>query len=103
VALEPRFRAAVFVVAGLSMSRARPEADPVNFLPRVRVPSLMMNGTYDHYFPPETSQQPFFRLLGAPAADKRYVLHEGGHSLPRTLVIAESLGWLDKYLGPVAR
>ena len=103
VALEPRFKVAIFNVAGLSMSRSRPETDPVNFLPRIRIPSLMLNGMHDHFFPPETSQQPFFRLLGTPPSLKRHVTYEGGHSLPRALVIRESLAWLDEHLGPAAR
>src|SRR5687768_3920490 len=100
-AIEPRLRTAILYVAGLEMERARPEADPINFLPRVRVPVIMLNGKYDHFFPPETSQKPFFQLLGTPADQKRYVLYEGGHFVPRTQLIAESLSWLDKYLGPV--
>ena len=31
------------------------------------------------------------------------ILFDGGHFLPRTLMVAESLKWLDHYLGPVAR
>jgi len=103
VAIEPRLKAAIFNAAGLSMSRSRPEADPINFLPRVRIPSPMLNGKHDHFFPTETSQQPFFALIGTPPADKRHVLYEGGHALPRTLRIAEALAWLDKYLGAVTR
>lgn len=47
-----------------------------------------------------TSQQPF-RLLGTPKDQKRYVVYEGGHFVPKTQTITESLNWLDKYLGPV--
>lgn len=100
-AVEPRIMTAVLYVAGLEMERARPEADPINFLPRIKVPVLMLNGKFDHFFPIETSQKPFFRLLGTPADRKRYVLYEGGHFVPRTQLIVETLAWLDKYLGPV--
>lgn len=41
-------------------------------------------------------------LLGTPPAHKRYVLYEGGHNVPRPDLIKETLGWLDRYLGPVA-
>jgi dienelactone hydrolase len=101
LALEPRFRAAVLNVPGLSMSPMRPEEDPVNFLPRVRIPVLMLSGKYDSGFPLELSQKPFFRLLGSPPAMKKHVLHEGGHFLPRPLMVREALAWLDQYLGPV--
>ena len=103
LAVEPRFRAAVLYVAGLRMDPQRPEVDPVNHLPRVRVPVLMLNGKHDHFFPTETAQKPFFNLLGTAAADKKYLLYEGGHFVPRDQFIAESLRWYDKYLGPVAR
>jgi pimeloyl-ACP methyl ester carboxylesterase len=85
------------------MIEYRPEIDPVNFLPRVHVPVLMLNGKYDSTFPYETSQLPFFRMLGSPAADKKQIVYEGGHFLPRPNMVSESLAWFDKYLGPVAR
>jgi serine/threonine protein kinase/dienelactone hydrolase len=100
-AVEPRIKAVVLYVAGLAMDPARPEADVINFLPRVTQPVLMLNGKHDHFFPVETAQKPFFRLLGTPDDRKKYVLYEGGHFVPRTQLIAESLSWLDKYLGPV--
>ena len=99
--VEPRIKAVVLYVAGLAMDPARPEADVINFLPRVKQPVLMLNGRHDHFFPVETSQKPFFRLLGTPQDKKKYVMYEGGHFVPRTQLIAESLSWLDKYLGPV--
>jgi hypothetical protein len=61
----------------------------------------MMNGRDDFLFPLEEQQRPLFRLLGAPEIDKRHVLFDSGHVLPRTGVIKEVLGWLDRYLGPV--
>ena len=100
-AVEPRIKAVVLYVAGLGMESVRPEADPINFIPRIKVPVIMLNGKYDQFFPTETSQKPFFRLLGTPSDQKRYVVYEGGHFVPRTQLITESLAWLDKYLGPV--
>jgi hypothetical protein len=103
LAIEPRFKAAVLYVAGLKMAPSRPEVDPLNFLPRIRTPVLLLAGKYDHLFPVETSQKPFFILLGTPPDQKKYLLYEGGHFVPRTELIAESLAWVDKYLGPPAR
>jgi dienelactone hydrolase len=100
-AVEPRLRTVVLYVAGLQIQRGQPEVEPVNFLPRITVPVLMLNGRYDHFFPVETSQVPMFRLLGTPAADKRHVIYDGGHFVPRMLLISEVLDWLDHYLGPV--
>ena len=42
-----------------------------------------------------------FRLLGAPDADKRHAVFEGGHVPPMQGTMGEALAWLDKYLGPV--
>ncbi len=100
-AIEKCIKTSVLYVAGLMMERARPEADAFNFLPRVTSPVLMLNGRYDYFFPLETSQRPFFARLGTPAADKKQLIYEGGHDVPRTELIKESLSWFDKYLGPV--
>jgi serine/threonine protein kinase/dienelactone hydrolase len=100
-AIEPRIKTSVLYVAGLTMERGRPEVDPLNFLPRIRTPVLMLNGKYDFFFPTETAQRPFYERIGTAAADKRYVVYEGGHDVPRTQLISETLGWLDRYLGKV--
>lgn len=102
-AVEPRFDAAVFYVAGLKFQRALPEADPFNYVTRLTIPVLMLNGRYDMFFPLETSQKPLYQLLGTPEEHKRHVVAEGGHDVPRTLLIRETLDWLDTYLGPVER
>ncbi|MBI1786855.1 MAG: protein kinase [Acidobacteria bacterium] len=105
LALENRVRMAVLEAGGLASSgRALPEADLVNFLPRIHIPVLMLNGRYDTTFPVEISQVPLFRLLGTPEKDKRHVILEGSHAVlisARNEVIRETLDWLDKYLGPV--
>ena len=103
IAIEPRFRTAILNVAGLGMYPVRQEEDPVNFLPRIHIPVLMLSGKYDSTFPYEASQKPFLRLLGSPPGTKRQIIFEGGHFLPRTSWVAESLKWLDQYLGPVNR
>ena len=100
-ALEPRIRAVVLISGGLEFQTTLPEVDPINFAPRARQPTLMLNGRYDFFFPVETSQLPLFRLLGAPAEDKRQVIAEGGHYPPQDLLVKETIDWLDRYLGPV--
>ena len=101
LALEPRFRAAVLHVAGVRNTRTLPEVDPLNYLPRVTTPVLMLNGRLDATIPPDTHTRPFFDLLGTPDEHKRFVLAESGHFVPRPTLIRESLDWLDRYLGPV--
>jgi len=101
VAVEKRFKASVHYVAGLKFQRALPEADPINYASRVKIPVLMLNGRYDNFFPLETSQIPLFRLLGTSPQEKRHVVYETGHYVPRVQLIQEVLDWLDRYLGPV--
>jgi serine/threonine protein kinase/dienelactone hydrolase len=103
LAVENRFKVAILVAGGLVNTRALPEADQINFVPRVRVPVLMLNGRYDAVFPLGSSQLPLFQLLGTPEMNKRHVIYESGHDLPRKEVIRETLDWLDRYLGPVKR
>jgi pimeloyl-ACP methyl ester carboxylesterase len=100
-AVEPRIKANVLYVAGLNFQRALPEVDAINYVGRVRQPTLLLNGEFDFYFPPETSQRPMFELLGTPPAHKKRLVFPGGHSVPRTETIKEALQWLDRYLGPV--
>jgi eukaryotic-like serine/threonine-protein kinase len=104
LAVEERFKAAILLSGGFYFRRPLPEADGINFVTRVGIPVLMLNGRYDANFPAESSQLPLFRRLGTPDKDKKYVIYEAGHgNLPRREEIRESLDWLDKYLGPVKR
>jgi formylglycine-generating enzyme required for sulfatase activity/cephalosporin-C deacetylase-like acetyl esterase len=100
-AVDERIRVALLIGGGLSPRRALPEADPLNFAPRVRQPTLMVNGRYDSIFPLDSSQLPLFNLLGTVTPNKRHVITESGHIPPSDVVIREALDWLDRYLGPV--
>jgi len=100
-AVEERIKLVMLYVAGLYQTKAFPEADQINFLPRIKVPVLMLNGQYDFYFPVDTSQKPMFDILGTPAEDKRQIIYPSSHFVPRTELIKEVLSWLDKYFGPV--
>jgi eukaryotic-like serine/threonine-protein kinase len=99
-AVEDRFKASVLIAGGLS-GIGRPEACDVNYVSRVRIPTLMLNGKYDVFCPPQTSSKPMFDLLGTPPENKRIILYETDHIPPRVEYIKETLAWLDKYLGPV--
>jgi cephalosporin-C deacetylase-like acetyl esterase/predicted Ser/Thr protein kinase len=100
-AIEDRLKALVLVAPGLYFQRRLPEVDQLNFVPRVKAPVLMLNGRFDFIFPTASSQEPMFRLLGTPKEQKRRVVYDTGHDIPRTEMIKESLNWLDRYLGPV--
>jgi cephalosporin-C deacetylase-like acetyl esterase len=108
LASENRVRTAVLLSGGMaSMFGALPEINAANFLGRVRIPILMVNGAYDTILPPETSQQPMFERWGAARANKRYAQVASGHWVTapevRNETIREVLSWLDDKLGKPAR
>jgi len=100
-AVETRFACNVLLVAGFLFQRSMPEVEPLNYAGRVRQPTLMLNGEFDFFFPVETAQKPMFEALGTAPEHKRYFVYPGAHTVPRTELAAQMLGWLDKYLGPV--
>lgn len=101
VATEPRFKLAIFHVGGFYSQHGRPEVEAINFAPRVTVPSLMLNGRYDLFYPVDVSQRFMFNLLGVHEPDKRWIVYETGHNLPRQQAITETLAWIDRYFGQV--
>ncbi|HEY6829699.1 MAG TPA: dienelactone hydrolase family protein, partial [Gemmatimonadaceae bacterium] len=98
LAIETRIRAAVLYSAGYHAIASRAEVAKFNYTPRVRVPTLMLNGRYDTVFPYETSQEPFFNQLGTLPHDKKKVVSETGHVLPMATVVRETIAWFDHYL-----
>ena len=101
LAIDDRFKAAALNVPGLIPLPTQPGVDVFNFLPRVMVPVLMMNGEYDQIFPLETSAKPYFDFLGTDESDKKHFIAAGGHGLPFIDVTRETLNWFDRYLGEV--
>jgi dienelactone hydrolase len=99
-AVEERIGASVLIAGGMQ-GIGRPEVYDCNYVGRVRIPTLMLNGKYDAILPPELSQRPMFELLGTPAEHKKHLLYETDHIPPRNEYIKETLAWLDKYLGQV--
>jgi predicted esterase len=102
-ALENRFKALIFLDGGFFLCRCPAAVDQVNFAPRVKMPVLMVNGRYDFSFSVDNSQEPLFRMLGTPVADKRHVLLDTSHGVSQrpSELSKEVLAWLDKYLGRV--
>jgi class 3 adenylate cyclase/pimeloyl-ACP methyl ester carboxylesterase len=100
-AVEKRIKVAILNVAGLWHTNVLPEIDQINYLPRIDIPVLMINGKYDHIFPLESSQNPMFELLGTSTENKKHFVYEYGHHVPWHIAMRESFSWLDKYLGPV--
>jgi len=97
-AVEDRLNVSILLAGGLNF-KGRPEANAINYVTRVQIPTLMINGLYDVGIDEEI--RPLFNLLGMPTEHKQLLLYETDHIPPRTEYIKESLNWLDKYFGPV--
>jgi serine/threonine protein kinase/cephalosporin-C deacetylase-like acetyl esterase len=98
--VEARLKTSIVLGGGLR-GRGRPEANQINYITRVKIPTLMLHGKYDTICPLETSIRPMFDLLGTPDQHKELKLYETDHIPPRNEFIKETLTWLDRYLGPV--
>ena len=99
-AIEPRYRAMVFIGAGIpgSYRAINATVNPINFAPHIRVPKLVIQGRYDEDTPIRTATEPFMRLLPEP---KRLTIFEGGH-VPSVAVVMSATGaWLEEHLGRV--
>ena len=104
LAIEERFKVAVFFLGGFHLFRKPPAVDEFNFARRVNIPVLMINGKEDSLFPLNTSQIPMYEGLGTDKADKEHKVYPGGHGLLGIFtrqIRDDVLGWLDRYLGPV--
>jgi serine/threonine protein kinase/formylglycine-generating enzyme required for sulfatase activity/dienelactone hydrolase len=102
-AIEPRIKACVLALGGLDFQRSLPEVDVINFITRVKQPVLMLNGRYDFFFPVDSTQEPFYQMLGSKKDQKKHLIYDTSHTIPRNELIKESTNWLDQYLGPVSQ
>jgi dienelactone hydrolase len=102
-ALEKRFKAVVFLDGGFFLSPSLPATDQVNFAPRLTKPLLMINGRYDFTFSIDRAQEPFFKMIATPAADKRRVVFDTPHDVAqdKTDLSKTVLSFLDQYLGKI--
>ena len=101
-ALEDRYRAFVFIGAGLpaSFRGISPAANPINYSSYIRGPKLILQGRYDEDTPLRTATEPFFKLLSEP---KRLSLYDGGHVPSIEVMMGATSAWLDDQLGRVVR
>src|SRR5262249_55482195 len=65
-AVEPRIKANILLLGGLSIGYEQKAAQAINYISHVTVPTLMLNGFFDRDFPLETAVWPTFNLLGTP-------------------------------------
>jgi len=92
--VENRLKVNILIIGGLYG-----DGEMVNYVSRIKVPTLMLNGKFDFTFPLEKSVKPFYDLLGA--TKKELILYDTDHFVPKNEMIKEVLVWCDKYLGPV--
>jgi serine/threonine protein kinase/formylglycine-generating enzyme required for sulfatase activity len=99
-AIEPRYRAFVFVGAGLTVPNVAVNAavNPVNFVPYIRAPKLILQGRYDEDTPLRTQTEPLFKLLVEP---KQLTLYDGGHVPSIEVAMSITSAWLEQHLGRV--
>ena len=98
LAIDKRVKAGFLLVAGLEFQKCKKEVDAMYYTRRIEVPTLMMNGRYDQYFPLETSQKPMFDLINLPPEKKKHYVYDSGHFVPRQEQIKFHLDWLNKFL-----
>ena len=98
-AVDQRIKTNIFYAGGIA-NLDRPEANIAYFLPRVKIPTLMINGRYDSLFGLEAIMSMFY-LLGTPEGDKKLVLFDSDHLAPREDLVRETLAWLDQQFGQV--
>jgi predicted esterase len=98
---ESRLRVAVLGVPGLSPLPTQPEVDAFNFVTRTTQPVLMLSGEFDMIHPLESAARPMFDLWAVPADQKKHVVVDQAHFVPYLVMAQETLGWLDRFLGPV--
>lgn len=101
---QDRLRTVVFLDGGYFLDPPQPGGDQADFAPRLKKPVLMVNGRYDYCFSLDRAQEPLFRTLGTPAADKKHVVLETPHDVTadRPNLVKAVLEWLDKHLGRVS-
>ena len=99
-AIEDRLKASILILGGLC-GRSLPAANEINYVRRVELPTLMLNGRYDTVFSYELSSKPMFDSLGTPPHKKKQIIYDTDHFVPPNEAVKETMDWLDRYLGPV--
>lgn len=76
----------------------------LNFVTRIPVPVLMLNGKFDAIEPYESAQLPLYRLLQLPEGEKKHVVWDAAHgSYPPNEARREVLAWLERFFGAPGR
>jgi dienelactone hydrolase len=71
-AVEDRLALCILNLGGFDVyNNYLPGVDAINYVPRIKIPVLMLNGRYDNVRPLKESVMPFFNLLGTPKFIKK--------------------------------
>ena len=99
-AVETRYRSVVLVGAALYQADTRllPEINPINLVPYIRAPKLVLQGRYDEDSRLKTQAEPLHKLLTEP---KRILLYDGGHAPAPEFYVPAINDWLNETMGPV--
>jgi len=102
LAVEDRIQLGMLKLFGIpSLEKYRfKEFDQLDYVPRIKIPMLLLGGKYDPDCTME-QQQAFYDFLGTPKTDVKWLTYETTHWVPRKDLINETLSWLDHYFGPV--
>lgn len=66
-AVEPRIKANILFLGGFDDGHVvQPEAQGLNYISRIKIPTLMLNSKHGMFLPLETAVRPAFNLLGTP-------------------------------------
>ena len=101
-AVEDRL-ATMILLAGGVLDVGLPEMNPLNYVSRIDVPLLMLNGAYDTILNYEYNARPMAGLVATPPEDLRLRAYPTDHIPPKAEYVKEILDWLDKYFGPVTK
>jgi formylglycine-generating enzyme required for sulfatase activity/cephalosporin-C deacetylase-like acetyl esterase len=99
-AIESRYKAVVLVSAGIGDQAAQihEAARPIDFVPLIQGPTLLVHGLYDEWSSLPTSAQPLYDLL---TGQKRLKTYKGAHWPSQEELVSPVNTFLDETFGPV--
>jgi formylglycine-generating enzyme required for sulfatase activity len=99
-AVESRYKAVMLLSSGIGDQAAQihKAARPIDFVPLIQGPKLLVHGLYDEWAPLRPSAQPLYDLLKGP---KRMENYDGAHWPSQQQLVLPVNAFLDETFGPV--
>lgn len=91
----------VILVAGGVRDIGQPEVNSLNYVHRISVPLLTLNGRLDTILSYEHATRPMYEMVATPEEHRVLKGYDTDHIPPKAEYVKEILDWLDKYFGPV--